>query len=97
MVAQPSSLFARGRIGLEEFLTESERAERQTHGFHQSAPRESGDLEATSAEVEEESLRDSEASDGTGETVACFCEPSNNLDSNPQLPLDALRFGTREN
>jgi hypothetical protein len=54
VVAQPPELLGGGRIGVEEFLTESKRPERQTDAFCPSATRESGDLEAAASEIEKQ-------------------------------------------
>ena len=87
VVAQTPELLGGGRIGLEEFLAQSKRPERQAHAFRQPAARESGDLQAAAAEIEEQAVRNREPSHRAGETVARFRQPSDNLDSNPQLAL----------
>ena len=87
VVAQTPELLGGGRIGLEEFLAQSKRPERQAHAFRQPAARESGDLEAAASEIEEQAVRHRQPSHRSGETVARFRQPSDNLDANPQLAL----------
>ena len=90
MVAEAPDLLVGGRIGIEELLAQSKRAEWQTQGLDQPATRESGDLQAPAAKIEEKALRDFQPSHGAGEPVSRFCQPSDNLDSNPELAFHAL-------
>ena len=87
VVAQTPELLGGGRIGFEEFLAQSKRPERQAHAACQPAARESGDLQAAASEIEEQAVRNRKPSHRAGETVACFRQPSDHLDSNPQLAL----------
>src|SRR5206468_6819952 len=87
VVAKTLELFVSWRIGFEKLLAQPERSKWQAHLPAQTPAREFGDLHAAAADIEEQSVRNRQASHRTGETVASFGQTADRLDSNSQLSL----------
>src|SRR4029453_14020275 len=90
MVAQPPQLLAGRRIVGKKFLAEPERTERQTGGFAHAAAAETGDLKATSAEIEEDAIRHAEPSPRADKAQACLRQSSDDFYAYPELSLHTL-------
>src|SRR5438477_9161541 len=68
--SQASKLLGAGRVRLEEFLTQSQRTEWEADAFGHAAARESRDLHAAAADIEEQSVRHRQSSYGSDESVS---------------------------
>ena len=71
-------------------LAEPQRAKWQTEGFSDAAAGEAADLQAASAEIEQDAIRHAQPPDRSSKSQSRLRKPSENLDAHAELALDTL-------